>query len=294
MLKRNLVLAAVVLFGLFLAGCQSKTEKAPREAVKPPAVKDVILATTTSTQDSGLLEVLIPDFEKKTGYKVKPIAVGTGQALKMGEKGEADVLLTHAMSAEKPLVDSGVAVNYKLIMHNDFVVIGPENDPAGVKQAKDSAEASKKIAEKGSVYISRGDDSGTHKQELSIWKVAGINPKGMKWYQETGSGMGQTLNVANEKQGYTLTDRATYLAQKKNLKLVIVAQGDKALLNIYHVMQVNPEKFPKVNGAGAKAFVEYLVSPETQKIISQFGRDKYGESLFYPDAGKKAEELGKK
>ena len=179
-------------------------------------------------------------------------------------------------------------------MHNDFVVIGPENDPAGVKQAKDSAEASKKIAEKGSVYISRGDDSGTHKQELSIWKVAGINPKGMKWYQETGSGMGQTLNVANEKQGYTLTDRATYLAQKKNLKLVIVAQGDKALLNIYHVMQVNPEKFPKVNGAGAKAFVEYLVSPETQKIISQFGRDKYGESLFYPDAGKKAEELGKK
>jgi len=156
MLKRNLVITAIVLFVLALAGCQSKTEKVSQEAAKPPAVKDVILATTTSTQDSGLLDVLIPDFEKKTGYKVKPIAVGTGQALKMGEKGEADVLLTHAMSSEKPLVDSGVAVNYKLVMHNDFVVVGPESDPAGVKQAKDSAGAFKKIAEKKR-YLSPGE-----------------------------------------------------------------------------------------------------------------------------------------
>ncbi|MFZ5650305.1 MAG: substrate-binding domain-containing protein [Bacillota bacterium] len=294
MFKRNLVLAIIVLFILAIAGCQSQTEKAPQEVAKPPAVKDIILATTTSTQDSGLLDVLIPDFEKKTGYKVKPIAVGTGQALKMGEKGEADVMLTHAMASEKPLVDTGVAVNYKLVMHNDFIIVGPENDPAGVKQAKDSAGAFKKIAEKGAIFISRGDDSGTHKQELTIWKNAGINPKGMKWYQETGSGMGQTLNVANEKQGYALTDRATYLAQKKNLKLAIVAQGDRALLNIYHVMQVNPEKFPKVNGTGAKAFVEYMVSPDAQKIIGEFGRDKFGEPLFYADAGKKADELGKK
>jgi tungstate transport system substrate-binding protein len=293
-MKRNIIPAAVVVFVLALAGCGSKTENAPREAAKPPAVKDVILATTTSTQDSGLLDVIIPDFEKKTGYKVKPIAVGTGQALKMGEKGEADVLLTHSMASEKPLVDSGVAVNYKLVMHNDFIVVGPESDPAGVRQAKDSPEAFKKIAERGAVFISRGDDSGTHKQELSIWKSAGITPKGMKWYQETGSGMGQTLSVANEKQGYTLTDRATYLAQKKNLKLAIVAQGDRALLNIYHVMQVNPEKFPKVNGAGAKAFVEHITGPEAQKIIGNFGRDKFGEALFYPDAGKKVEELGKK
>ncbi|MFZ5634192.1 MAG: substrate-binding domain-containing protein [Bacillota bacterium] len=278
---KKLLFAITALFVLTVAGCQAQKT-------------DVIMATTTSTQDSGLLDVLIPDFEKKTGYRVKPIAVGTGQALKMGEKGDADVMLTHAMSAEKPLVDSGVAVNYKLVMHNDFIVVGPESDPAGVKQAKDSIEAFKKIAEKGAVFISRGDDSGTHKQEQSIWKNAGITPNGQKWYQETGSGMGQTLNIANEKQGYTLTDRATYLAQKKNLKLVIVAQGDKALLNIYHVMQVNPEKFPKVNAAGAKAFVEYMVSPETQKIIGEFGKDKFGEPLFYPDAGKKVEELGKK
>lgn len=294
MRKRSLIIFVAALFALIMAGCQAKTEpkETPNEAAKP-AVKEIILATTTSTQDSGLLDVLIPDFEKKTGYKVKPIAVGTGQALKMGEKGEADVLLTHAPKSEQPLVDSGVATNYKLVMHNDFIIVGPENDPAGVKGAKDSNEAFKKIADKGSIFISRGDDSGTHKKELSIWENTGVTPKGQKWYQETGSGMGQTLTIANEKLGYTLTDRATYLAQKKNLKLVIVSEGDKGLLNIYHVMQVNSEKFPKVNEAGAKAFVEYMVNPDTQKMIGEFGKDKYGESLFYADAGKKESELGK-
>ena len=288
-------LAVIAVLVLAAAGCGAKAEKAPQaKENSSPAVKDVILATTTSTQDSGLLDVLVPDFEKKTGYRVKPVAVGTGQALKMGEKGEADVMLTHAMKSEKPLVDSGVAVNYKLVMHNDFIILGPENDPAGVKQAGDSVGAFKKIAEKGSVFVSRGDDSGTHKQEQSIWAAAKMQPKGQKWYQESGSGMGQTLSIANEKQGYALSDRATYLAQKKNLKLAIAAQGDSALLNIYHVMQVSPEKFPKVNAAGGKAFVEYLVSPETQKIIGDYGRDKYGEPLFYPDAGKKVEDLGKK
>lgn len=294
MRKTGLIAVIVALFALIMVGCQAKTEtkEAPKEAARPE-VKDVILATTTSTQDSGLLDVLIPDFEKKTGYRVKPIAVGTGQALKMGEKGEADVLLTHAPKSEKPLVDSGVATNYQLVMHNDFIIVGPENDPAGAKQAKDSTGAFKKIAEKGIVFVSRGDDSGTNKKELDIWKAANIVPKGQKWYQETGSGMGQTLTVSNEKMGYTLTDRATYLAQKRNLQLVIVSQGDKGLLNIYHVMQVNPDKFPKVNAAGAKAFVEYMVNPDTQNIIGEFGKDKYGESLFYPDAGKKESELGK-
>ncbi|GBF34938.1 ABC-type tungstate transport system periplasmic binding protein [Desulfocucumis palustris] len=294
MLKKNVIALLVALFALALVGCQAKTETkdAPKEAAQPE-VKDVILATTTSTQDSGLLDVLIPDFEKKTGYRVKPIAVGTGQALAMGEKGEADVMLTHAQKSEKPLVDSGVATNYQLVMHNDFIVVGPENDPAGLKQVKSSTEGFKKIAEKGAIFVSRGDDSGTNKKEQDIWKAAGIDPKGQKWYQETGSGMGQTLTIANDKQGYTLTDRATYLAQKKNLKLAILCEGDKGLLNIYHVMQVNPEKFPKVNAAGAKAFVEYMISPETQKIIGDFGKDKFGESLFYPDARKKAEDLGK-
>ncbi|HBV95506.1 MAG: tungsten ABC transporter substrate-binding protein [Peptococcaceae bacterium BICA1-7] len=294
MLKRSvLVWVAIIVLAMALAGCQAKTEQAPRDTAKAPESKEIVLATTTSTQDSGLLDVLIPYFEKKTGYKVKPIAVGTGQALEQGKKGDADVLLTHAMSSEKPLVDEGVAVNYQLVMHNDFILVGPENDPAGVKQAGSSIEALKKIAEKGAVFVSRGDKSGTDTKEKSMWKTAQIDPKGKQWYQETGSGMGQTLTIANQKLGYTLTDRATFLAQQKNLKLVIVSEGDKDLLNIYHVMQVNPDKFARVNGAGGKAFVEYMVSPETQKIIEDFGKDKYGQSLFYPDAGKKVEELGK-
>ncbi|WP_018086043.1 substrate-binding domain-containing protein [Desulfurispora thermophila] len=288
--KWVLWLAAVMLV-LAVAGCgarQSGSGPAPEQNAgsDQSQVKDVILATTTSTQDSGLLDVLVPDFEKKTGYRVKTIAVGTGQALKMGEKGEADVLLTHAPKSEKPLVDSGVVVNYRLVMHNDFVLAGPAADPAGIKQAANTADAFKRIAQKGAIFVSRGDDSGTHKKELSLWEAAGIKPQGQKWYQETGSGMGQTLNVASEKQGYVLTDRATFLAQRQNLKLEILYQGDKGLLNIYHVMQVNPEKFSKVNAAGAKAFVDYLVSPETQKIIAEFGRDKYGEPLFFADAGK--------
>jgi tungstate transport system substrate-binding protein len=247
--------------------------------------KDVILSTTTSTVDSGLLDDLIPRFEKKTGYRVKTIAVGTGQALAMGEKGEADVLLVHAPASEKKLVDSGVAINYQLVMHNDFIVVGPAADPAKIK-GKTAADAFKAIEASGAVFISRGDDSGTNKKELSLWKEAGIVPTGKPWYQESGQGMGATLLMASEKAGYTLTDRATYLAQKANIKLEILCEGDKPLLNIYHVMQVNPEKFSKVNAAGAKAFVEFMIAPETQKIIGEFGKDKYGAALFFPDAGK--------
>lgn len=286
MRKRSvLVLAAIVALVMALAGCQAKTEKAP-ETAKAPENKEIILATTTSTQDSGLLDVLQPEFEKKTGYKLKVIAVGTGAALRMGEKGEADVLLVHAPKSEKPLVDSGVVVNYSLVMHNDFILVGPESDPAGVKQAKTTAEAMKKIFYKGAIFVSRGDDSGTHKKELSLWQEAKLEPKGQKWYQESGSGMGATLNIASEKQGYTLTDRATYLSQKDKVKLAILKQGDKSLLNIYHVMNVNPEKFNKVNAEGGKAFVDFMVSKETQEIIGKFGVDKYGEPLFFPDAGK--------
>jgi tungstate transport system substrate-binding protein len=271
------VLLALVSFGLIGVrdGCCAE-----------PATKDLILATTTSTVDTGLLDVLIPQFEKETSYRVKTISAGTGQSLAMGEKGEADVLLVHAPEAEKKLVDSGVAINYQLVMHNDFVIVGPAGDPAGVK-GKPSADALKAIAAKEAVFISRGDDSGTHKKEQSLWKKAEIKPEG-KWYRESGQGMGATLLMASEQQGYTLTDRGTYLAQKKNVKLDILSEGDKALLNIYHVMQVNPEKFAKVNAAGAKAFVEFMVRPDVQKIIGEFGKDKYGSPLFFPDAGKQS------
>jgi tungstate transport system substrate-binding protein len=273
----------IVALCVFMAGAVAM--QVQNAGAAEPAVKELILSTTTSTVDSGLLDALIPVFEKKTGYLVKTIAVGTGQALAMGEKGEADVLLTHAPEAEKKLVDAGAVTNYQLVMHNDFVIVGPATDPAGVK-GKPSADAMKLIASKESVFISRGDDSGTHKKELSLWKKAEVTPSGAKWYQESGQGMGATLLMASEKQGYTLTDRATYLAQKKNLKLEILSEGDKQLLNIYHVMQVSSEKFSKVNAAGAKAFVEFMVAPETQKMIEDFGKDKFGQSLFFPDAGK--------
>ena len=279
-----LVAIVVTMTGQMLVNAQDKA------ATSQPASKDLILATTTSTVDSGLLDVLIPVFEKQTGYRVKTISAGTGQALAMGEKGEADVLLCHAPQAEKKLVDAGVVTNYRLVMHNDFVIVGPADDPAGVK-GRTSVEAFKLIAAKEAPFISRGDDSGTHKKELSLWKEAGIDPAG-KWRQESGQGMGATLLMASEKRGYTLTDRATYLAQKANIALVILSQGDRSLLNIYHVMQVNSEKFPKVNAAGSKAFVEFMVAPETQKMIGEFGKEKFGQSLFFPDAGKKVEELG--
>jgi tungstate transport system substrate-binding protein len=252
--------------------------------------KSIILATTTSTQDSGLLDVLIPIFEKKTGYFVKTIAVGSGQAMAMGRKGEADVLLVHSPAAEKKFVAEGYGVNRRIVMHNDFVVVGPAKDPAKIKGTKTAVEAFKKIALAGSLFLSRGDKSGTHSKELAIWKASGINPEGQKWYQQTGLGMGQTLNVTSEKRGYTLTDRGTYLALKKNLDLDILVEGDAILLNVYHVIEVNPAKWPKVNVPGAKAFADFMVSKEAQDIIRTFGVEKFGSPLFFPDAGKKEKE----
>jgi tungstate transport system substrate-binding protein len=262
-------------------------------AIAAEQQKTIILATTTSTQDSGLLDVLIPVFEKKAGYFVKTIAVGSGQAMAMGQKGEADVLLVHSPDAEVKFMSDGFGVNRRLIMHNDFIVLGPASDPAKVKGTKASIEAFRKIAGAQSLFLSRGDNSGTHAKEKSLWKAAGIKPEGQKWYQETGLGMGDTLNVASEKKGYLLSDRGTYLALKKKLALDILGEGDAALLNIYHVIEVNPEKWPKVNNAGAKAFAEFMVSPETQAVVKSFGVDKYGSPLFFPDAGKKDEDLGK-
>jgi tungstate transport system substrate-binding protein len=258
-----------------------------------PKQKNIILATTTSTQDTGLLDVLIPIFEKETGYFVKTIAVGSGQAMAMGQKGEADVMLVHSPDAEKKFIAEGYGINRRLVMHNDFIIVGPSTDPAKIKTAKSSAEAMKLIASANALFASRGDNSGTHAKEITLWKKAEINPVGQKWYQETGLGMGQTLNVAAEKKCYTLADRGTYLAMKKNLNLDILSEGDAALLNIYHVIEVNSAKWPKANAEGAKAFADFMVSKKSQEIIKTFGVDKYGSPLFFPDAGKKVEDLGK-
>ncbi len=258
-----------------------------------PKQKNIILATTTSTQDSGLLDVLIPIFEKETGYFVKTIAVGSGQAMAMGQKGEADVMLVHSPDAEKKFIEEGYGINRRLVMHNDFIIVGPGNDPVKIKGIKSSAEALRIIANANALFTSRGDNSGTHAKEKTLWKKAAINPGGQKWYQETGLGMGQTLNVAAEKKGYTLADRGTYLALKKNLGLEILVEGDAALLNIYHVIEVNSAKWPKANAEGSKAFADFMVSQKTQDIIKTFGVDKFGSPLFFPDAGKKIEDLGK-
>jgi len=269
------VVAAVLMIGMALPACAAA-----------PAQKNLILATTTSTQDSGLLDVLIPVFEKKTGYFVKTIAVGSGQAMAMGQKGEADVLLVHSPDAEKKFMAEGNGVNRLIVMHNDFIVVGPPADPAAIKGANSTVEAFKKIAAAGSLFLSRGDNSGTHAKEKGIWKAAGINPEGQKWFQQTGLGMGQTLNVAAEKKGYILADRGTWLSLQQRLGLPILKEGDPILLNVYHVIQVNPAKWPKVNADGAKAFSGFMVSAETQGIIKTFGVEKYGGALFFPDAGK--------
>jgi tungstate transport system substrate-binding protein len=255
--------------------------------------KTVILATTTSTQDSGLLDVLLPIFEKQTGYFVKTIAVGSGQAMAMGQKGEADVLLVHSPAAEEKFIADSFGINRKLVMHNDYIIVGPADDPAKIKGMKSTPESFRKIASAAGLFLSRGDNSGTNAKEKEVWKAAGINPEGQKWYQQTGLGMGQTLNVANEKDGYTLADRGTYLSLKKNLKLDILMEGDAILLNIYHVIEVNPTKWPKVNVAGAKAFSDFMVAKATQDVIKTYGVEKFGAALFFPDAGKKEEELGK-
>ncbi len=291
MLRRKNVRNGFTLLALCLLLLVTGCAKTETPAATKPANPDLILATTTSTQDSGLLDALLPVFEKKTGYKVKTVAVGTGQALALGEKGEADVLLVHAPDAEKKVVAGGSAIGRKLVMHNDFILLGAAEDIAKVKGSKIDA-ALKAIAEKKAAFISRGDDSGTHKMEQALWKKAGITAKGNAWYQEAGAGMGQTLKIADEKKAYTLSDRATFLAQQKNMTLAILLEGDAALLNIYHVMEVNPEKFAKVNAAGAKAFSEFLLSQEGQQMIATFGKEKYGQALFFADGGKSDQDLG--
>ena len=253
--------------------------------------KAVILATTTSTQDSGLLDLLVPQFEKESGCQVKTIAVGSGQAMKMGERGEADVLLVHSPAAEKKFMADRFGSRRRLVMHNDFVLVGPATDPARIKGTS-AQEAMGRIARSQGLFLSRGDNSGTHAKELGLWKGLGVAPEREKWYQQTGLGMGQTLDVAAEKRGYTLTDRATYLAHKKRLGLVILVEGDNALLNIYHVIELAAGKNTRINSAGGQAFADFMVAPKTQELIGRFGVDKYGAPLFTPDAGKNPASLG--
>lgn len=252
--------------------------------------RTVILTTTTSTQDSGLLDVLVPMFEKWTGYSVKTVSVGTGQALALGGRGEADVVLVHAPETEKKHLAEGSMINRRLVMHNDFIIVGPLADPAKVRGLKKATDAFRRIAEARAIFLSRSDNSGTNILEKNLWKQAGISPEG-NWYLQSGQGMGQTLGIASEKRAYTLTDRGTYLAFKKRVAVEILVERDRPLLNIYSVMEVNPSRFSKVNASGGKAFADFMVSAEAQAVIKTFGVEKFGEPLFFPDAGKREEDL---
>lgn len=254
------------------------------------AAQAVILSTTTSTQDSGLLDVLVPMFEKKTGSTVKTISVGTGQALALGAKGEADVCLVHAPDSEKKYVADGLLLNRRLVMHNDFIIVGPAEDPARIKGLTGAVDGLKRIAESRATFVSRGDNSGTHQLELKLWKEAKVSPSG-SWYLQAGQGMGATLGIASEKRAYAVTDRGTFLAFQKRVQLVKLVEKDRILLNIYSVLEANAAKFPRVNATGGKAFADFMVSREVQDAIKTFGVDKFGEPLFFPDAGKREEAL---
>lgn len=274
----------------FAVGCQTAAAPAAAPAPSParpaatPDRPELLLATTTSTHDSGLLDVLLPDFEARTGYRVKPVSVGSGQAMALGERGEVDVLLVHSPAAEEKFLAEGYGINRQLVMYNDFVIVGPPSDPAGIESAVTAKSAMQEIAEANAPFISRGDNSGTHALEQTLWQQAGISPAGQPWYQEVGQGMGQTLNIAQEKQAYSLTDRATFLSRQQTPNQTILLEGDPSLFNVYHVLQVDPDRHAHVNAAGARAFVEYLTSAPAQELIDSFGREKFGQALFVPDA----------
>ena len=288
---KNKQLTIFVFLVIFIFSLTSCSPQASSE-IPAPENPNLILATTTSTQDSGLLDVLVPMFESQTGYSVQTVAVGTGAALKMAEEGNADVLLVHAPSAEKVIMDEGFGKDRYLVMHNDFVIVGPADDPAGVKGASDINQVFTSLSTSNQTFISRGDDSGTDKMEKSLWAMISFDPAGQAWYLESGQGMGATLTLASEKSAYTLTDRATYLANKANLQLSILFEGDPKLLNVYHVITVNPDKWPLVNEAGAQAFANFMIDPGTQAVIGEFGMDKFGQPLFFPDADKTDADLG--
>ena len=290
-------IAPLMTLVLVAAACSSAASLSPQAsapvaspsqasaAASPAGSTNLILATTTSLQDSGLLDILVPAFEKASGYTVKPVAVGTGQALTMGQQGNADVLFVHAPTQEQTFMDAGWGVDRRLVAHNYFWIVGPAADPAGISGTTSAVDAFKKIAASRATFISRGDNSGTNTKELALWKSAGITPAG-SWYVQSGQGMGPTLQIASEKGGYTLTDTATFLANQSRLTLQALVKSDTSLINIYSVIAVNPAKWPKVNATGAKAFEDFVTGTAGQQIIASFGTDKYGLALFTPDAGK--------
>lgn len=266
---QKLVASSFCIAALFLSGSVTAQQR------------DVVLATATTLRDTGLLDSLLPVFEAKSGYRVKVVAVGTGQAIAMARRGDADVVLVHAPELERPLVDSGYFVRRRLLMHNDFVFVGPANDPARLRAVRDPVAAMRAIATARAAFVSRGDRSGTHLLEQKLWRLSGLTPPGHgDWYIEAGQGMAATLQMADEKQAYTISDRGTFLAWRSKLQLVPLVEGDSLLYNVYHVMEV-----PNA-GAGAKAVADFLVSPEAQALIGRFGTTRFGRPLFIPDAGK--------
>lgn len=303
MKSMNKILIGLLIVTLAIVGftgCANKAaeeQKAPDESKTAEESKatdeqknaedngSIILATTTSTENSGLLDYILPKFKEETGIEAKVIAVGTGKALEMGREGEADVLLVHAKSSEEEFVKEGHGTERFDVMYNDFVIIGPKDDPAKLadKTKNNVIEAFKILSEGQSKFVSRGDDSGTHKKEKSFWQEAGIEPKG-DWYVSAGKGMGDVIQMTNEMLGYTLSDRATYLSMKDNVDLEIVVEGDSKMFNQYGVIPVNPDKNDEINSEGAKTFVDWILSEKTQKLIGEFGKEKFGQPLFTPNA----------
>ena len=286
MRKRTLGLLCLLIAALAPTACGDDDNEGASDSRDRP----LILATTTSTQDSGLLDVLVPAFENEADRQVKTVAVGSGEAIELGSRGEADVLLVHSPDDEEEFMASGKGGTRRLVMHNDFVVVGPPDDPAGIRGMSSTA-ALERIAQNGEApFISRGDDSGTHALELKLWDEAGVRPAG-SWYQETGQGMGATLRIADQKRAYTVADRGTYLSTEDSTDLDVLVTGEPRLLNVYHVIDVDPGAGPRVNAAGGRAFADWIVSPAAQRMIGAFGRKEFGRPLFVPDAGKTEQQV---
>ena len=287
MRKRTLGLLCLLIAALAPTACGDDDDNGGASDSRD---RPLILATTTSTQDSGLLDVLVPAFENETDRQVKTVAVGSGEAIELASRGEADVLLVHSPDDEEEFMASGKGGTRRIVMHNDFVIVGPPDDPAGIRGMSSTAALERIAQNEEAPFVSRGDDSGTHALELKLWDEGGVRPAG-SWYQETGQGMGATLRIADQKRGYTVADRGTYLSTGDSTDLDVLVEGEPRLLNVYHVIGVDPGAGPRVNAAGGRAFADWIVSPAAQRMIGAFGRKEFGRPLFVPDAGKTEQQV---